>query len=93
MPLIACPDCQTHVSDAAPACPRCGRPIAAQWQQQRPVPVQPPPKTMLNDTGIANTAGRGCLLMILGAVVIVGVVKLVSCEQKPHEINGVPVTR
>jgi hypothetical protein len=28
MPLITCPDCQTQVSDAAPACPKCGRPMA-----------------------------------------------------------------
>lgn len=38
MPLIACPDCQQQVSDAAPACPRCGRPIAA------PPPPPPPPQ-------------------------------------------------
>lgn len=29
MALINCPDCASEVSDAAPACPRCGRPIAA----------------------------------------------------------------
>jgi hypothetical protein len=27
--LIKCPDCGTDVSDAAPACPKCGRPTAA----------------------------------------------------------------
>lgn len=30
MPLIACPDCSTEVSDLAIACPRCARPIAGQ---------------------------------------------------------------
>jgi len=29
MALIACPDCSTQVSDRAPACPKCGAPIAA----------------------------------------------------------------
>lgn len=29
MPLIACPDCAREVSDAAPACPHCGRPFHA----------------------------------------------------------------
>jgi TM2 domain-containing membrane protein YozV len=29
MPLIACPDCSTQVSDAAPACPKCGRPMTS----------------------------------------------------------------
>ena len=28
LPLITCPDCRQEVSDAAPACPRCGRPAA-----------------------------------------------------------------
>jgi hypothetical protein len=28
MPLISCPDCKTQVSDKAPACPKCGAPIA-----------------------------------------------------------------
>lgn len=29
MPLITCPDCQRQISDAAPVCIGCGRPIAA----------------------------------------------------------------
>ncbi|AGG89932.1 zinc ribbon domain-containing protein [Rhodanobacter denitrificans] len=28
MALINCPDCKHSVSDTAPACPNCGRPIA-----------------------------------------------------------------
>ena len=34
MTLIACPDCGNQVSDAAPACLRCGRPINV----RKPVP-------------------------------------------------------
>ena len=30
MGLIRCADCDHDVSDSAPACPQCGRPIAAQ---------------------------------------------------------------
>lgn len=26
MPLITCTDCESQISDAAPACPKCGRP-------------------------------------------------------------------
>lgn len=29
MALISCPDCNTQVSDMAPACTKCGRPIGA----------------------------------------------------------------
>lgn len=32
MPLIQCPDCGKKVSNAAPACPHCGRPLAIQQQ-------------------------------------------------------------
>ena len=27
MPLIECPDCKKQISDAAPTCPGCGRPM------------------------------------------------------------------
>ena len=33
MPLITCPDCGTEVSDQAPACVKCGRPMG---ESQRP---------------------------------------------------------
>jgi hypothetical protein len=29
MALIRCPDCNAQISDAAPTCPHCGRPMAA----------------------------------------------------------------
>jgi hypothetical protein len=32
MPLITCPDCGTQVSDQAPACVKCGRPIGGSRQ-------------------------------------------------------------
>jgi uncharacterized membrane protein YhaH (DUF805 family) len=30
MPLITCPDCQTEISDAAPSCIKCGRPMESE---------------------------------------------------------------
>lgn len=30
MPLVKCPDCGKEVSDQAPTCPQCGRPLKAQ---------------------------------------------------------------
>ena len=42
MPLISCPDCGTEVSDRAPACPRCGAPIAAPAAPAAPPPIAPP---------------------------------------------------
>ncbi|WP_394846992.1 DUF6232 family protein [Pendulispora brunnea] len=37
MPLIFCPDCAAQVSDAAPACPRCGRPHEGAKTQHVPL--------------------------------------------------------
>jgi len=34
MPLIACPDCETMVSDQADACPKCARPTPGVTNQQ-----------------------------------------------------------
>ena len=34
MALIECPDCSKKVSDSAPACPSCGRPIASAREAQ-----------------------------------------------------------
>jgi len=34
MALIACPDCHAQVSDKAPSCPKCGRPIAHAQERQ-----------------------------------------------------------
>lgn len=36
MPLIECPDCHRQISDIAPSCPGCGRPINKTRQQQAP---------------------------------------------------------
>jgi len=30
MALVKCADCQAEISDQAPTCPKCGRPMAAQ---------------------------------------------------------------
>lgn len=32
MALTTCPDCQKKISDAAPSCPNCGRPMSAPRQ-------------------------------------------------------------
>lgn len=40
MALIRCPDCGTEISDAAPACLKCGRPIASSAAPPFTVPLQ-----------------------------------------------------
>lgn len=41
MALVKCPDCGNSVSDAAPACPRCGRPTATLMRPSSPPPIAP----------------------------------------------------
>jgi hypothetical protein len=57
MPLITCPDCSAEVSDAAPACPKCGRPMVA-------APVAPKGRVEAKTVH----AGIGVLVQLVGAV-------------------------
>jgi hypothetical protein len=79
MALIQCPDCQAQVSDQAPACPKCGRPIAK-------IPATPsfkgPPHECshcggpLKEGKEAKSEGTGCIVVILGLVltpVLIGI--------------------
>ena len=70
MALINCPDCGKEVSDQAPACPGCGRPIASP-------PVQPPPSAPAAPSSKKKTsfAALGCLtILVLGAIWLVSLV-------------------
>lgn len=61
--LIACPECAHEVSDRAPACPRCGFPIATHVAEQRAVEAATLERTTrrLTDqqTDCAPCKGRG----------------------------------
>lgn len=57
MPLITCPDCSKEVSDLAPACPSCGR------------PMQDPPKPKKKNRALAATLNvLGLTGIILGVL-------------------------
>lgn len=51
MPLITCPDCQAEISDAAPACPRCGRPSTVAVARKKPRPKEEDPP---EDDGVST---------------------------------------
>jgi hypothetical protein len=61
MALIECPDCHTHISDQAPACPHCGKPMGAGAAQpqfaQAAAPPPPPPPAVA-----AKPKRRGCFI-------------------------------
>ena len=50
MALIKCPDCGTDVSDAAPACLRCGRPLQAQPAPMETLRITQPPAAATSTT-------------------------------------------
>ncbi len=76
MALLKCPDCNNPVSDLAPACPKCGRPMkAAPPPPVTPAPPPPvtPPPTPATETMKHDRTGQwiGCGLLIVIALVAV----------------------
>lgn len=70
MALIKCPDCGRDISDAAPVCLGCGRPIAAQGGV---LPVaQPPEKKKSSPLAI------GCLAVLVAFVALWVIGKIMS---------------
>lgn len=71
MALVTCPDCSKQVSDAAPACPGCGRPMAA-------ATVQTTKGSKFLDP-MENA--RGCLriVLVLVALAVAGIAVFVVC--------------
>jgi uncharacterized membrane protein YdbT with pleckstrin-like domain len=68
MPLITCPDCATQVSDAAPACPKCGRPMAKADQPEHEVLTASPAMFRQHPVGfvlcvILSPVGIGLVLL------------------------------
>src|SRR4051812_47423384 len=76
MALLKCPDCGSEVSDAAIACPRCGRPMRA-------VATPPPEKR----TGCLTT---GCLV-VLALAVIGSLGNLIGGNKESRQVAPTPV--
>jgi uncharacterized membrane protein YvbJ len=62
MALIKCSDCGTEVSDAAAACPKCARPIAAQPASTRAAPAKK--KSSLSPVGITIAIVIGIIVWV-----------------------------
>lgn len=77
MPMTTCPDCKKEISDAAAACPGCGRPMRA----AEPVVVAVAPTHgkvqieervgLMGKRGTAfGAANFGCAALMVGAVAL-----------------------
>jgi hypothetical protein len=58
MALVTCPDCQAQISDAAPACPRCGRPAQAAFQTGWQAASVPEERVLFHDATVTVTNVR-----------------------------------
>lgn len=89
MALIKCSDCGTEVSDAAPACPRCGRPadpiVAPNGSRQRT------PQRERNRTGTVSITLSSFALLLIGFVLAVCFVPAFQIGQHVEarcQVNG-----
>lgn len=72
--LITCPDCANQISDAAPTCPRCGRPVALPTAHS-PLGAPGPPRAPITATSsLGSTVGCALSLLFLGALGVGGLV-------------------
>jgi len=55
--LVACPECQSQVSDQAESCPRCGYPLKRQRDAAKASPPPAEPKVFLADNPNYNSTG------------------------------------
>jgi hypothetical protein len=68
MALIKCTDCNADVSDAAPACPRCGRPMTLQASATER--ASPPLEARMPESR-NSTRGTALLMLVCVAGLIV----------------------
>ena len=98
MALLKCLDCGRDVSDLALSCPNCGRPVATMTESaSEPPAVSATPETpavVVSPAHIEQPKARpGCLLAIVGASVLAGVLiiaALLGRESSTSGISGAP---
>jgi len=103
MALVKCPDCGRDVSDAAPTCPGCGRPMSrgpscpkcgSPWTPGRPCPscgaiTVGSTNSSSSSSALKPTKPAGCVLQLVGGVVLLGGLGMLMNSQ---EVSGVGVT-
>lgn len=78
MSLITCPDCKKQVSNQAPACPNCGRPIAKTDSQAASQNIK-----------VKKSGGGLCkILQLIGAIMLC--FGVLSCIYNTFDIQKGP---
>ena len=83
MALLSCPDCGSQVSDYAPACPKCGRPVQTILAALRAQPPRTPAETR-KSAGF-RIAAVGAMLFAMAVLGIIGSLLF----NQPHGPRGV----
>jgi len=68
MALMECPECKHQVSDKAPACPKCGAPIAKAPPPPPSAAADPAAAGATNRKGTSPAAWVALALLIVGAI-------------------------
>ena len=90
VPLIDCPDCGNSVSDAAPACPSCGRPKDPEATRSQPIAPAGVACPYCGNTTVGKVRGlQGPLEVLLGFVLLLmlfvpGIIYYVVMESVPY---------
>jgi len=75
MALINCPDCNKEVSEHAPTCPNCGRPLKEVPKSEKEIIVEK------NKEGcFLQTLNCGCLIVvtIIVFIVVIGILGIIK---------------
>ena len=76
MGLIKCPDCGKEISDIAPSCPQCGRPMARSETADRIAALAsliPPPPTKAQQSKTVKKTLVGCLALVVGLAIVIAI--------------------
>lgn len=72
MPILDCPDCSKQVSDAAPTCPHCGRPLRTSPTERQKVYAHP------ESTAIEKWGCKYPLFAIIALILLMGMLSLLG---------------
>ena len=77
MALVNCPECSKEISDSSVSCPHCGYPL------NKEKPVQNVPSK--NQKPKYNSKGIGCLVIIIGILIIYAVTSISSYFEEKNK--------
>jgi len=91
MPLIACPDCGAHVSDAAVVCPQCGFPLRREALERASTRRDRFGASSSNKTGLIVglvVVGGLFMVVVIGILAAIAIPRFTVAAQRAKEQEG-----